>query len=128
MTRISVDDFAEALVRLVRDAAIANCDRLLSGTKGPRAAAWNEAIDDDSRGGVAYVIPDIVDETVYVLLRAIDEGALPLHFIPDGESCDLTAEGRGELAGWYMGANGWRAQHSRERLNDYNRGLKLKLD
>jgi hypothetical protein len=31
---------------------------------------------------------------------------------------ELTEDGLGELAGWYMGSGGWRAMFSRERFVD----------
>jgi hypothetical protein len=64
-------------------------------------------------------IPDVVDEVVFNLLRAIDQGSLRVKFVSscDGE-VDLTTEGLGELAGWYMGSGGWRAIFSRERFAD----------
>jgi len=60
-----------------------------------------------------------VDEVVFSLLQAIDEGALRMKFISrTGRQVDLTEEGFGELSGWYMGSGGWRAMFSRERYED----------
>jgi hypothetical protein len=68
---------------------------------------------------VGVVIPDAVDETVFNLLHAIDQGALRLRYVTsDGRQVDLTEEGLGELAGWYMGSGGWRALFSAERYVD----------
>jgi len=71
------------------------------------------------------VVPDVVDEAVFSLLRAIDEGALRLKFMSSsGREVDLTEEGLGELAGWYMGSGGWRAMFSEERYVDDCANLK----
>jgi len=71
------------------------------------------------------VVPDVVDEAVFSLLRAIDEGALRLKFMSSsGREVDLTEEGLGELAGWYMGSGGWRAMFSEERYVDDFANLK----
>ena len=65
------------------------------------------------------VIPDTVDETVFHLLRAIDQGLLKLSFTAaNGKKVDLPTDGLGELAGWYMGSGGWRSLHSKERFVD----------
>jgi hypothetical protein len=68
------------------------------------------------------IIPDCVDETIFCLLNALDEGALRLTFVaPSGQSVDLTVDGLSELAGWYMGAENWREKFSKEKINDYLR-------
>ena len=65
------------------------------------------------------MIPDAVDETVFSLLRAIDQGLLRMKFVgSSGREVDLTEEGLGELSGWYMGSGGWRARYSKERFVD----------
>ena len=73
-------------------------------------------------GGAAplsAMIPDCVDETVFALLQAIDQGLLRITFTgANGEKIDLTEEGLGELSGWYMGSGGWRKMYSKERFND----------
>jgi len=65
------------------------------------------------------VIPDAVDEAVFNLLRAIDNGHLKLKFTAsNGKQIDLPKDGLGELSGWYMGTGGWRAMYSKERYVD----------
>jgi hypothetical protein len=45
------------------------------------------------------VIPDVVDDAVFSLLHAIDEGFLRIKFVSSsGKEVDLTEEGLGELA------------------------------
>ncbi|CAN5878765.1 hypothetical protein BH11MYX3_BH11MYX3_42740 [soil metagenome] len=58
-----------------------------------------------------------MDEAVFALLNAIDEGQLHL-LLKDvgGGTVDLTDEGMSELGGWYMGS--WRRSHSKEHFVD----------
>jgi len=113
-----IEKFAEALVREVRDSAIRSCDMLLQPNVGaPVAKRWRAS--GVSVDAVRIVIPDIVDEVVSNLLRAIDQGSLQVRFSSNsGCEVDLTQEGFGELSGWYMGSGGWRARLSHERFVD----------
>jgi hypothetical protein len=66
------------------------------------------------------VIPDCIDEAIFCLLNSIDEGGLRLTFTaPNGQSINLSIDGLGELAGWYMGTESWRERFSDEKINDY---------
>jgi hypothetical protein len=54
---------------------------------------------------------------MFWLLHAIDDGLLRIKYVTaDGKEIDLGREG--ELAGWYMGSDGWRAMYSKERFVD----------
>jgi hypothetical protein len=65
------------------------------------------------------MIADAVDETVFYLLHAIDNGRIKLVFTAsNGEKIDLSRDDLGELSGWYMGSGGWRALYSKERYID----------
>ena len=66
------------------------------------------------------LIPDIVDDTIFHLLHAIDQGVLRLSFTAsNGKTVNLPEDGLSELAGWYMGTNdGWRGTYSKERFVD----------
>jgi hypothetical protein len=100
-----VVEFARLLVRQVRDAPIRNCDQ-----------RWGQL---GLPGAMNLVVPDVVDETVFSLLHAIDTGSLRVKFVTSsGAEIDLTEDGRGELAGWYMGSGGWRTLFSEERVVD----------
>jgi hypothetical protein len=113
-----IEEFAKALVRQVRDAAIRNCD-IHRGPQAdsPVARRWRALTASASDIGV--IVPDIVDETMFWLLHAIDEGTLRLKFVSSsGREIELTEEGESELAGWYMGSGGWRAMFSEERYVD----------
>ncbi len=119
MPRRAVEELGELLVRHVRDVAIQSCDlQRLPHSQTPMAKRWRRAaIPFDGQIPPQVLIPDCVDETLVVFLRAIDQGLLRLSFTTEsGEIVDLVQEGRGELANRYMGSNGWRAKYSKERF------------
>ena len=113
-----IEEFARTLVRQIRDAALRNCDALLQPQAGsPVARRWRGLQASPSDLGV--VIPDAIDEAVFSLHQAIDQGVLRLKYVSSGgREVDLTEEGLGELSGWYMGSGGWRAMYSAERFTD----------
>jgi hypothetical protein len=113
-----IEEFARALVRQVRDASIRSCDGLLQPqASSPVALRWKSVGAPASHVGV--IVPDVVDDTMFSLLHAIDQGVLRLKFVSStGREVDLTEEGKGELSGWYMGSGGWRAMFSEERYVD----------
>jgi len=86
------------------------------------AKRWQAAgVSKGSQSDV--LIPDSVDAAIYFLLKAIDDGVLRLKIIDRaGKEIDLNEDGLGELAGWYVGPDGWRAQYSAERLVDSEDG------
>ncbi|MDC3982184.1 hypothetical protein [Polyangium jinanense] len=113
-----IEEFARKLVQQVRDVAIRNCDALLQPQAGSPAAHRWRALDATS-SDIRVVVPDAVDEAVFGVLQAIDQGLLRLKYVSSsGREVDLTEEGLGELAGWYMGSGGWRAMYSAERFVD----------
>lgn len=116
-----IEEFAKILVQQVRDAAIQSSDRRLCADAGHVVAKrWKEAAADGNLESIATVlIPDIVDDTVFHLLRAIDQGLLRFSFIAsNGKPINLPTDGLGELSGWYMGSGGWRAMYSHQRFVD----------
>ena len=122
MTNKDIQCFAEALVRLVRDRAIRNCStRLDPNTLSPIGKNWIALLsEEDLNQAINTIISDCVDETIFCLLNAIDENRLKFKFTTSsGNNVDLTTEGLGELAGWYMGVESWREEFSDERINDY---------
>jgi hypothetical protein len=118
MPTAEIEEFAKILVRQVRDAAVRSCDRQLEpAARSPVATRWRDEGVQRPSGNV--VIPDCVDETVFYLLQAVDQGLLHITFVAsNGKSVDLAQEGLGELSGWYMGSGGWRAMYSEERVFD----------
>ena len=116
-----IAEFAKMLVHHVRDAAIQSSDReLLSEAGSPVAKRWKDAIHGGQPSDVAKtIIPDVVDDTIVYLLQAIDQGILQLSFTgANGKTVNLSKDGLGELSGWYMGSEGWRQLHSKERFVD----------
>lgn len=115
-----IEELAETLVRVVRDAAVRAADsNLYPLARSPLAVRWRHAASQDGAEAIVSVVPDCVDETIFQLLHAIDSGALRLSFTAsNGRTVDLAHEGLSELAGWYMGSPGWRGAYSRERFVD----------
>jgi hypothetical protein len=116
-----IEEFARTLVQLVRDAAIQSNDRaLLPTAHHALAERWRKAASDEPPEDFARVlIPDIVDDTIFYLLQAIDEGSLRLAYTASsGAVVDLTTQGLGELAGWFAGGDGWVGAYSKERFVD----------
>jgi hypothetical protein len=114
-----LEEFAKILIQQIRDEAVRSSDnRLCAGHVVARR--WKEAAVSGSAEVFAKtLIPDIVDDTIFYFLRAIDEGLLKLSFISsNAKAIDLSAEGQGELAGLYMGSGEWRAKYSKERFVD----------
>jgi hypothetical protein len=116
-----IEEFAKMLVEWVRDASIQSSDMVLRPTgNAPVAKRWAKAASEEAPIDFArVVIPDIVDDTIFYLLQAIDEGLLRLAFTAsNGKVVDLTTQGHSELSGWYAGSGGWRAMYSKERFVD----------
>jgi hypothetical protein len=116
-----IEEFGATLVQFVRDAAIQSNDRaLLPTARYALAQRWKKAAREETPENFARVlIPDIVDDTIFYLLQAIDDGRLKLAYTAaDGTVVDLTSQGLGELAGWLTGSDGWVAMYSKERSVD----------
>ena len=110
------------MIQHVRDRAIRSADAdLRPGAAGPVAKRWRQA----GLKGAELVIQDVVDETIFSVLDAIDQGLLHLIFVSkDGTTTDLTEDGLGELGGWFMASDGWRRSFSKERFVDDYEDLK----
>ena len=123
--------FGKLLMRLVRDRAIAACDRLASGEMvGPDGERWRTVLSTtDAREAVMNLIPDVVDQTLFELLNAVDNGEFPLAWRQsDGSLVGLDHLGLGEMAGWLMGSPGWRHQYSSQRFFDPLQHIRLDLE
>ncbi len=120
MLNPELEEFARILVQHVRDAAVLSADsNLRPDVSHVIAMRWKEAGGGSLEGIARVLIPDIVDETVSQLLRAIDQGLLQLSFnAANGKTVDLCKDGIGELVGWYMGSDGWRSKYSGQRFVD----------
>jgi hypothetical protein len=115
-----VEEFAELLVKYVRDLSIQSNDAVLNGNH-ILAKRWRNAGYFGSVKSIAKVlIPDIVDDTIFYLLHAIDDGGLQISFkASNGKVVNLTEDGLSELAGWYVGSDSFRERFSKERFTDY---------
>jgi hypothetical protein len=112
-----VKEFASDIIRNVRDRAVRNCDMLMA----LKNATAREAL--------TTLLPDIVDETIFALLDAIDNGVLRLTYASSaGDSIDLTDSALGEMAGWFMGNDGWRNHYCQERFFDDSRNFTIDFD
>jgi hypothetical protein len=113
-----VETFAEALVAYVRDLAVQSCDAASQPHAQHKVARrWKDAGVTSKM--LEVLIPDIVDDALFHLLDAIDNGGLALFIrTSDGELRPLEEEGKGEMAGWFMGHDGWRARYSKTRFHD----------
>jgi hypothetical protein len=118
VTTPEIEEFAKILIEWVRDAAIRSNDRALHG-EHVIAKRWRDAAASGSPEAFAKVlIPDVVDDTLFYLLHAIDDGLLKLSFTAsNGKIVDLSTEGLSELAGWYAGKE-WVAKYTKERFVD----------
>ncbi len=116
-----VEEFAELLIKCVRDKAIRSCDLLRdldcnsADAKRLRERLESGQIDQF----VAETITDCVDDTLFQFLNAVDQGILKLSYTSaSGKTIDLTEDGLSEMSGWYMnGVDGWRNKYSKERFN-----------
>ena len=72
--------FAEMLMRWVRDPSIDSCDTLASRRMfGPTGERWRDRLaEPQAREAMSQLIPDIVDEVLFKLLHALDQGDMPL--------------------------------------------------
>lgn len=114
-------EFAERLVQQVRDKTIIACDQLAAGeVRGPLGSRWRQASGMNGAAALFALIPDIVDEVLFHLLDAIDNGQLQVGLRrTDGSFASLEELGQGEMAGWIaMGKGGWIERYSDQRYFD----------
>lgn len=119
MPRPEIEDFAQILIEHVRDASISSLDINLSPNARSMTARRWQAAGISKNPQSETLIADSVDAAIYFLLKAIDDGVICLKMVDSvGKEIDLREVGLGELAGWYIGPDGWRNQYSSERLGD----------
>ncbi len=105
--------FGKKIVEQVRDNAIRSCDQNLEKRmQSPIAKRWRKKKEEGNIEELQKaMIADCVDEIIFQLLNAIDQADLHISITTtNGKIVDLSEEGLGELAGWYMGSGGWRAE------------------
>jgi len=120
MLQEEIIQFAKLIVQNVRDSAIKSCDIQLhtDNLNSPIAKRWRDAKNNgDIENLEEMIISDCVDDTIFYLFQAIDQGILNLSFnAPNGKGVNLSMDGLGELSGWYMGE--WRSKYSSERYSN----------
>jgi len=129
MASPEIEEFGKILVQQIRDMAIRSADMTLLRGGDAMAKRWKKtAREGNIEAFGSVLIPDIVDETIFYMLRAIEEGFLQMTYSTSkGKVVDLTKEGAGELAGWYVGPESWPKLYSRERWVDYSAGIDIDL-
>lgn len=111
----AIQEFGRLLVRVVRDEALQMADEREVPAHSTMAKRWAGLGDETIRS----VAPDIVDQTLFTLMDALDNGHIHLVYVTnDGEKvdlCDDDDDGSGELAGLYLE---WR-QSGAERFHSW---------
>ena len=126
MRNAELREFAEFLIREVRDVAIRAEDSALAPQfeRSDRSKRWRKA--GVTRKMLEVVVPEAVDSAIFCLLKAIDNGDLRLKFVSkSGREVDLYEEGMSELAMSFAGHE-WSERFSDERFFDYCADLKPK--
>jgi hypothetical protein len=116
-----IEEFGKLLVHEVRDTAIRSCDQNLHvDANDVISQRWKRLDPFTNLESVAHaLIPDVIDDTIFQLLRAIDGEELRLSFTSsDGNTVDLLKDGSRELAGWHASIPGLRSMYSKERYFD----------
>lgn len=120
MLKEEIIEFAKLLIQNVRDSSIKSGDVQLhtNNLNSPIAKRWHDAkINGEIEHLEEMIISDSIDNTIFYLLNAIDEGLLNLSFkASNGKEVNLSTDGLGELSGWYMGE--WRSKYTTERCFD----------
>jgi hypothetical protein len=77
MPNPEIEEFAKLLIQKVRDKAVQSSDRRLrAGINHAVAKRWRHAASggSDLESIGAVLAPDIIDDTIFHLLQAIDDG------------------------------------------------------
>lgn len=120
MDNKQIFEFAEKLVKDVRDNAIRSCDSQLSEkSNSPIAKRWRELVKSGKVEELQKtLIVDCIDDALFFLLKAIDNKELNLNYISkDNRIIKLAEEGLGEMAGSYASKD-WIEKFSNERYSD----------
>ena len=76
-----IEEFARKLIKSVRDSAIKSCDmNLRQDVRAAPAKRWRELGATDVAQAAEVLVPDSVDEAVFYVLNAIDQGILNLTY------------------------------------------------
>jgi hypothetical protein len=115
-----IEKFAKVLIS-ARDAAIISCITNLTTTRDYTVAQrWRSATEEDAHGGLkSTIIPDAIDSAIFALLTALENEEFEL-FVRDGRKYVSLAEaGDSEMAGEYIGDDGWRERFSTLVVNSF---------
>ena len=121
MTKTTLDEFGNRLIREVRDKTISDWDRILCGQmKGERAERIRETIESlphQASGVISSLVPDVVDSVLHHLLNWLEqEEVYCVSAEIDGETdknISLSSDG---FAGELYGQRGWI-----QRFSDYRK-------
>ena len=115
-----LEQFAKQFIHCVRDRSISACDKLARGEiGGPDGKRWKNLISNEHCDVFRELIPDIVDQTLFQFLNAVDNEEISIAWRTlDGEFLTFDDLGMGEMAGWLMGSPGWRNNFSAKRFFD----------
>lgn len=116
--KMQIDEFGKKLIEQVRDQAISSREVLGNPySKSPARLRLNQFDEKCVDHVLDVLVPELIDETLFYLLRSIDGGHIRLLYVADdGQKCDLEADGLGELAGWLNGEDGWVERYSKFKL------------
>lgn len=117
-----IEQFAEELLREVREVAVDSCQFLTEGgVSGPGGNRWDKLLTNDQLQALARsLIPDIVDLTLFALLDAVDTERLSLFWRGEGaeEVQDLLDVGGSDMAGSFVYPKGWRSVYASSEWNE----------
>jgi len=130
MSEHDLDTFARLLMQLVRDRALVAIDAYIAGSmRDAQGKRWAR-LEGPVKEALHELVPDVVDQVLFELLAAVDEGELPLIWDDPVRGLQRLEEvGMSELAGllWY-GEGDWRDTYSAQRFNDYLADVHLVID
>jgi hypothetical protein len=118
MSRDALDRFGEAIVRDVRDEAIADWHKIVNNQmKSERAQRLRDQLSnfsEEQRAALLAVVPGIVDTVVHHLMQCLeDNDDIEVSVTIDGQRVQSLREVRDGLAGELYSEQGWIARFSR---------------
>lgn len=120
MNEDQLNELGAKIVQHVRDRSMQKLDAAFSSrARHAIARRFRAAAKGSVDELVSTVVMECVDGVIAELFHAIDSGALNLRYVADDDQVfSLTEDGQGELAGWYIGQDGWRTKFSKTRFID----------
>lgn len=119
MSRLVIDEFAEKLVKCVRDHSIESFDAVrVENKNSPTTRAFLANCGDNLENVIDNIVPLVVDSTIFHFLSSVDNGDINIMYKSDaGEMINLGISGMAELGGHYLDddKDGWKAKFSQLR-------------